>query len=53
MCHQTRVVPPQEHMPVMEERKTPQDESTPMNKEQTNLMAEDEIVELFAAMEEL
>ena len=42
-----------EHTPVMEERKTQQDESTSMNKEQANPMAEDEIVELFVGMEEL
>ena len=47
-----RAVLPREHTPVVEEEKTPQDESIPADKEQTNLMAEDEIVKLFAKMEE-
>ena len=40
-------------MPVAEEKKTPQDESAPTDKEQASLVAEDEIVELFPGMEEL
>lgn len=44
---------PRESTPVTDEEKTPQDESTPMDKEQANLVVEDEIVKLFAGMEEL
>ena len=47
------VVQPQEHMPVMEEKDTPQDDSAPMDKEQANLMADNDIVELFTGMEDL
>ena len=45
-------VPPQEHTSVMEEDK-PQDYSIPTDKEQPNLMAESDIVDLFASMEDL
>ena len=46
-------VPPREHTPVMEEKNTPQDDSAPADKEQANLVAENNIVELFTGMEEL
>ena len=45
-------VPSHEHTPVAE-KKIPQEKSAPVDKEQANLVAEDEIVELFAGMEEL
>ena len=44
-------VPPQEHTPVTEDK--PQDDSAPMDKEQPNLVAESDIVDLFASMEDL
>ena len=47
------VVPPQEHTPVMEEKDKPQDDSAPTDKEQPNLMAESNIIDLFVSMEDL
>ena len=43
------VVPPCEHMPVVEGKETPQNESIPADdKEQPRIIAEDEIVKLYA-----
>ena len=47
------VVPTWEHTPVTEEKNTSQDDSAPVDKEQSNVMAESDIVELFAGMEDL
>ena len=47
------VVLPQEHTPVTEEKDKPQDDSAPTDKEQPNLVAESDIVDLFASMEDL
>ena len=44
---------PQEHTPVMEEKDKPQDDLAPMDREQPNLVAESDIVDLFASMEDL
>ena len=49
-----RAVPPHKHMPVAEGKETPRNESVPADdKEQPQIVAEDEIVELYAGMEEL
>ena len=47
------VVPPREHAPVTGEKNTPQGDSAPTDKEQANLVAESDIVELFVGMEHL
>ena len=45
---------PREHTPVGEGKRTPQNESVPADdQEQPHIVAEDEIVELHAAMEKL
>ena len=45
---------PHEHTPTAEGKQTPQNESIPMDdKEQPRIVAEDEIVKLYAGMEEL
>ena len=48
------VVLPHEHMPVAEGKKTPQNESIPVDdQEQPCIIAEDEIVKLYVGTEEL
>ena len=53
-CHQTWVELPREHTPTVEGKQTPQNEGVPVDdKEQPRVIAEDEIVKLYAGMEEL
>ena len=47
------VVPPQEDTPVTEEKKTQEDENTPVSKEQSTPIAEDDVVVLYAGVEDL